>query len=90
MKLSVEIPLAGPALDALASAVAARLLESMDAKSPPSGIPYLTTAEAAEYLRCKPQRIYDLVSMRQLPVLKEGKRSLFRREHLDALVTEPE
>ena len=49
MKLSVEIPLVGPALDALASAVAARLLESMDAKSPPSGIPYLDACYAAEY-----------------------------------------
>ncbi|HWK28076.1 MAG TPA: helix-turn-helix domain-containing protein [Solirubrobacter sp.] len=45
--------------------------------------PYLTTDEAADYLRCKPQRIHDLTSQGRLRVCKDGSRSLFRREDLD-------
>jgi excisionase family DNA binding protein len=46
--------------------------------------PYLTVSEAAEYLRCKPKRVYDLTSQRRLPVVKDGSRSLLRRSDLDA------
>jgi excisionase family DNA binding protein len=47
---------------------------------------YLTTAEAAEFLRCKPQRIHDLLSARRLTRLKEGRRTLVVREEVEALL----
>ena len=86
----ITLTLPGNVIDALAarivSGVAAEIAGMKRAESPV----YFTNDEAADYLRCKPQRIYDLVSERKLPVLKEGSRSLFRREHLDALVKERE
>lgn len=49
--------------------------------------PWVGVAEAAAYLSCKPQRIYDLVCRRRtsgIPHRKEGSRLLFRRSQLDA------
>jgi excisionase family DNA binding protein len=46
-------------------------------------------AEAADYLRCSKQRVYDLTASGRLPVSKDGTRSLFRREWLDAYLTPP-
>lgn len=51
--------------------------------------PYLTVGEAAAYLRCSPQRIYDLCCARKLTPHKDGSRSLFRRDDLDAVLTGP-
>jgi excisionase family DNA binding protein len=48
--------------------------------------PYLSTREAAEYLRCAPQRIHELVSRGDLTRLKEGGRLLLDRREVDALV----
>ena len=77
-------------VDALAVRLAEHLTAAMSITAVENvGSPYLSVSEAADHLRCSKQRIYDLVSARQLPVLKEGKRSLFLREHLDALVKEP-
>jgi excisionase family DNA binding protein len=45
--------------------------------------PYLSVTEAAEYLRCSPQRIYDLLSSRRLSKLKDGSRVLLLRAELD-------
>jgi excisionase family DNA binding protein len=42
--------------------------------------------EAAEYLRCDRQRIYDLVSSRRLTKLKDGSRVLLFRAELDEYV----
>jgi hypothetical protein len=41
-------------------------------------------AAAAEYLGCKPKRIYDLKAQDLLEYRKEGSRLSFRREWLDA------
>lgn len=49
-----------------------------------SGNPLLTVNEAAEYLRCKPKRLYDLTSQRRLDFVKDGSRTLIRRRALDA------
>ena len=46
--------------------------------------PYLTVPEAAEYLRCGRQRIYNLISERRLARIKEGGRVLIAREELEA------
>ena len=90
MTEAITLTLPGSVVDVLAArivnCVAAEIAGLRRAELPV----YFTTDEAADYLRCKPQRIYDLVSERKLPVLKEGSRSLFRREHLDALVKERE
>lgn len=48
--------------------------------------PYLTVREAANHLRCQPQRIYDLQSAGRLSRVKEGRRTLVRRSELDGLV----
>ncbi len=89
MDRSIQIPIPAEVVDALALRVAAHLNEAFAPPPAAPVSPYLSVTEAASYLCCSRQRIYDLVSARQLPVLKEGKRSLFRREHLDALVKEP-
>lgn len=48
---------------------------------------YLTPAEAADYLRCSKQRVYDLTSAGRLPVCKDGSRNLYRRADLDAYMS---
>lgn len=68
------------ALDDLAALLAPRITPAA-----PSS-PWLDVAEAASYLRCDRQRIYDLVSQERLRCAKDGSRSLFRREWLDAHV----
>jgi len=62
----------------------ARQLE-LDA-NPPS--PYLTVEEAAEFLRCKPKRIYDLRSSGRLGRFNEGGRALVLRSELELLVVD--
>ncbi|MGH3024775.1 MAG: helix-turn-helix domain-containing protein [Gaiellaceae bacterium] len=44
--------------------------------------------EAAEMLRCKPQRVYDLRSAGRLPRTTEGGRAVVRRVDLERLVGE--
>lgn len=67
--------------EALVEAVAALVLERLGEATAVS--PYLSVGEAAEYLRCKPQRIYDLLSARRLSKLKDGSRVLLLRLELD-------
>lgn len=43
---------------------------------------YLTVVEAAGFLRCSPQRVYDLLSQRRLERFKDGRRTLVRRDEL--------
>jgi len=46
--------------------------------------PYLTVAEAAQYLRSKKQRVYDLLSAGRLTRFKDGSRVLVERAEIDA------
>jgi excisionase family DNA binding protein len=46
--------------------------------------PWLDVNEAADYLRCKPKRVYDLVSQSRVPAHKDGSRLLLHRDELDA------
>jgi excisionase family DNA binding protein len=75
--------------DALVDAVAHRVAELLAAQpavgSGTATSPWLDVDEAARYLRCSRQRVYDLVSEGRVRVAKEGRRSLFRREWLDAV-----
>jgi excisionase family DNA binding protein len=74
-------------LDQIAPAVADRvaelLVERLAGAVPVAASPWLDVAEAAEYLRCKPKRIYDLGSQERLPVHRDGGRLLFRADELD-------
>ncbi|WP_217913790.1 helix-turn-helix domain-containing protein [Miltoncostaea marina] len=46
--------------------------------------PYLTIDEAAAYLRCRRQRVDDLLSQRRLSRVKDGSRTLISRAELEA------
>lgn len=48
--------------------------------------PWLTVDEAAELLRCKPQRIYEMRSSGRLTPHKEGGRAVVSRVDVAALV----
>jgi excisionase family DNA binding protein len=68
-------------LDELVERVTARVLEALEAPTQPE---FLSVQEAAELLRAKPQRVYDLLSSRQLQGFKDGSRVLVRRADLVA------
>jgi excisionase family DNA binding protein len=68
-------------LDALADRVAERLGLATGPESR-----YLTIPEAAEYLRCKRQRVYDLLSARTLSRYKDGSRTLLSRAEVEEYV----
>ena len=78
-------------IDALADLVAERLAEKLAAEEgearaatpPDSPDRLLTVAEAAEYLRAKPQRIYDLIGQGRLEVERDGNRVLIRKAVID-------
>lgn len=65
-------------LEALAEAVAQRLLA---AQAPAT--PWLDVPRAAAYLVCSKQRVYDLVSEGVLHPARDGRRLLFDRQALD-------
>lgn len=46
--------------------------------------PYLTTDEAAAYLRTTRERIWQLVGERRLTAYKDGKKTLLSREEVEA------
>jgi excisionase family DNA binding protein len=48
--------------------------------------PWLDTRRAAEHLATSPARIHDLVALGKLTPRRDGRRLLFRRDHLDAYV----
>ena len=45
--------------------------------------PYLTVVEAAELLRCRRQRVDDLLSQRRLARYKDGSRTLVSRAEVE-------
>ncbi len=71
--------------DDLVEAIATRVAEHLNAGTTS---PILTVEEAADYLRCKPKRIYDLCSQRRISFVKDGSRTLIRRDALDQYLTE--
>ena len=88
MSVRVEIDLNGtrvPVLldDQALAAIAAAL--DQPTTEPPS--PYVTIPEAAELLRCRRQRVDDLLSQRRLTRVKDGSRTLIARAELDAYIT---
>jgi excisionase family DNA binding protein len=73
------VSLDGAQLVQLADMLAERLGAGTGEQSP-----WLTVGEAADYLRCAPKRIYDLLSQGRLPRHKDGSRVLLHRAELDA------
>lgn len=69
---------------ALARALAPHLADSPP--DSPSRSELLTVAEAADYLRCSPQRVYNLRSSGRLTRLGDGRSAKVRRRDLDALL----
>jgi excisionase family DNA binding protein len=66
----------------LVEAIAYRVAELLREREP--GVPdYLTPQEAADYMRCSKQRVYDLTSDGRLRARKDGSRSVYRRVDLD-------
>ena len=49
-----------------------------------NGSPYLTIPEAAAHLRCRRQRVDDLLSQGRLSRVKDGGRTLIARAELEA------
>ena len=79
--LALAVP--GELVEAVAQRVAALLADRLD----PNGNgpdPWLDVQAAARYLACEPHRVYDLAASGRLRCAKDGRRSLFRREWLDA------
>ena len=71
--------------DELVEAIAVRVAGLI---STTSASPLMTVPEAADYLRCKPKRIHDLVSQSRIDFEKDGSRTLIRREALDRYLSE--
>lgn len=64
-------------IDAIADAVAERL-------EPGSDPAYLTADEAADRIRAKPGRVYELVRLGKLSADRDGRRVLIRAADLDS------
>jgi excisionase family DNA binding protein len=79
----VALTLSEEAIERIAMRAAEIVLAELDANAT-SEEPYFTVAEAATYLRAKPQRVYDLLSAGRLTRHKDGRRVLIARTDLDA------
>ena len=80
----IVVELSESDLEQLAERVAELMAESAVPASVPGANRFLTPAEAADYLRCSRQRIYDLCSMGALSRFRDGSRVLVAREEIDA------
>lgn len=83
-RLSVTVDLTPEQVDVIAARVAELLAEREAVPAPPS--PWMTAREAAELLRCMPQRVHELVSRGELSRFKEGGRLLLARTEVENLV----
>jgi excisionase family DNA binding protein len=78
LQLSLDV---GPdALEQIASRAAELVLERLEMVS--NAPEFLSVPEAAELLRCKPQRIHELTSAGRLQRFKDGSRVLLRRSEI--------
>ena len=77
-ELALSIP------DALIERIVELVLTRLADRGESRRTPYLSVAEAAERLRAKPQRVYDLLSSGRLTRFKDGSRVLVSRDELDA------
>ena len=75
-------------LDEFVDRVADRVVHRLEARDTRPQTELLSLTEAAEMLRCKPQRIYQLRSTGRLPRTVEGGRAIVRRSDLERLIEE--
>jgi excisionase family DNA binding protein len=84
----------GSLLDEVIERLAERVADLLEERTRPRlanvAPELLSVTEAAEMLRCKPQRVYDLRSAGRLPRTTEGGRAVVRRSDLERLVGEVE
>lgn len=67
--------------------IARRAAAFLPAPTPtPTGSPWLNVADAAERLRCRKDRIYDLIALGKLHPRRDGRRVLLHRDDLDAYI----
>ena len=66
--------------------VAERAAEILAERQAPAASPWLNVIEAAERLRCRKDRIYDLIALGKLTPRRDGRRVLLHRDDLDAYV----
>lgn len=79
--------LVGTIADAVVEQVQSKLTAAeRDARQAQPPSPWATVEEAATFLRCKPQRIYDLCSAGELRRHREGGRLLILRSDLELRV----
>jgi excisionase family DNA binding protein len=74
--LVLELP--DDLIERIAERAAELVAERLDI-APATESAFLTVAEVAELLSCKPQRVYDLLSAGSLGRFKDGSRVLVRR-----------
>lgn len=80
-------PLPAPAPDSRSLASPLERHASLPTPTPRAHSPWLTSEEAQEYLRFKtPDALYRAVSRGRVPVHRLGRRLLFHRDELDALL----
>lgn len=85
--MEIRFELTDEQVEAIARRAAELVLERMDVPAPPAEfVPWLTIDEAAVYLGCTRQRIYNLRTDGRLTRHREGSRALVARSELDALV----
>lgn len=76
--------LALPIPDILLERIVGLAVERIERSERRTASPYLTVREAADLLRAKPQRVYDLLSSGRLTRFKDGARVLVSRAELEA------
>jgi excisionase family DNA binding protein len=81
-ELRVQLP--ADVLESLAERAAAIVLERLAAEQHNGDSEFVSVVEAAELLRAKPQRVYDLLSDGRLTRHKDGARVLVLRSELVA------
>ncbi len=82
MNLRAELP--PEAIEQIVAAVTARVLAELHSSPTTTPSAYMSIPEAAGYLRCKRQRVDDLLSAGKLTRHKDGSRTLVSRDEIEA------
>jgi excisionase family DNA binding protein len=80
----IDLHIDEASLQRLADLVAERIVERFAAVANPT--PYLSAGEAAAYIGAPVSRVRKLTMTGDLPVHRDGRRTLYRREELDGYI----
>ena len=75
---SIQLVIPDEQLERLATAAARRVAEG-----PPTGSPWMTVGEAAEFLRCPKSYIYDARANGTLTAYRRGRRAILSRAEVE-------